>query len=129
MEPGCQDLWEELRGVVPVAKTPWRRRDRKGGRPRQDDRSCWQALLWRLAGRRPWRLLPKRFGSPRTIRRRIASWQDHGILAALWFNYLERLPRSEIRSWRDALDSTPRKNRGLWYWEMLGKLQAMTPRL
>jgi transposase len=126
MRPESRDDWEALRPFVPVAKVPWRRRDRKGGRPQQDDRSCWQALLWRLAGQHPWRLMPKRFGSARTVQRRIALWHERGILDALWFRYLERLPESERKRWRGMVGPRLRKRRGLWHWEMLGKLWAMT---
>jgi transposase len=118
--------WEALRVVLPVRKTPWRKRERKGGRPQQQDRCCWEAILWRLRSGLPWRLLPARFGSPRTIQRRIDRWQSQGVLDALWSRYLERLAAAERRLWRQALSAEPGKKCGFWYWEMLGKLRALT---
>lgn len=120
------ERWTGLRAILPARKIPWRRRDRKGGRPRRDDHLCWEAILWRLRSGRPWRMLPGRFGSSRTIQRRIAQWQAQGLLGALWFRDLERLPAIERGDWRDALSAAPGKNCGLWYWEMLGQLWART---
>ena len=128
-EPDLPDLWEELRSLVPAAKTPWRRRDRKGGRPKQDDRSCWQAVLWRLRSGRSWRFLPKPFGSPKTVRRRLALWQAQGVLEALWRRYLELLPAEERRNWRGNFDPASKKKRDFWYWDMLGRLWAMTAQI
>jgi transposase len=111
---------------LPTRRVPWRRRERKGGRPQKEDRCCWEAILWRLRSGLPWRLLPANFGSPRTIQRRIARWQSQGVLDALWSRFLERLPKDERRLWREALSEEPGKKCGLWYREMLGKLQALT---
>jgi|GEM_PF-5769959 len=118
--------WDSLSAVLPVRKLPWLRRERKGGRPPQDDALCWQAILWRLRSGKPWRTLPGCFGSSRTIQRRIAQWRDRGILDALWSRCLERLSAAERRGWREAIDAAPGRSRGVWYWEMLGKLLAST---
>jgi len=71
-------------------------------------------------------MLPERFGSPRIIQRRIAQWQSQGLLDSLWFHYLDQLPATERRGWREAFKTTPGRKRAVWYWEMFGKLQAMT---
>lgn len=129
VQPGAgieEKRWDGLRAVLPARRIPWRRRDRKGGRPQRDDRCCWEAILWRLRSGRPWRMLPGRFGSSRTIQRRIAQWQDQGLLGALWSRHLEQLPAVERRGWREALGAASGKRLGLWHWEMLGRLWAMT---
>ena len=60
----------------------------KGGRPRADDRACFEGVLWvlltGLAGR-GWKNLPDKFPSPATCWRRLAEWRAAGVwLDALW---------------------------------------------
>lgn len=72
--------WERLRPLLPPAP-PGR------GRPRRDDRTIVEGILWRLATGVPWRDLPERFGPWRTVDSRFRRWQQAGVwervLAAL----------------------------------------------
>lgn len=72
--------WERLRPLLPPP--PQGR-----GRPRRDDRTIVEGILWRLATGVPWRDLPDRFGPWRTVYSRFRRWQRAGvwerILAAL----------------------------------------------
>ena len=74
------DQWERLRPLLPPPPTG-------RGRPRNDDRTVVDAILWRLATGAPWRDLPERFGSWRTVYSRFRRWQHAGVwdraLAAL----------------------------------------------
>jgi transposase len=73
--------WERLRPLLP----PHRRAGR--GRPAKDHRLIVNAILWRLATGAPWRDLPERYGSWRTVYSRFRRWQRAGVwervLAAL----------------------------------------------
>ncbi len=57
------------------------------GRPRRDDRTVVDGIIWRLATGAPWRDLPPRFGAWRTVYSRFRRWQRAGVwervLAAL----------------------------------------------
>ena len=72
--------WERLRPLLPPSP-PGR------GRPRRDDRTIVEGILWRLATGVPWRDLPERFGPWRTVYSRFRRWQQAGVwervLAAL----------------------------------------------
>jgi transposase len=76
-----EEQWERLAPLLP----PQRRDGR--GRPAKDHRLIVNAILWRLATGVPWRDLPARYGSWRTVYSRFRRWQQAGVwervLAAL----------------------------------------------
>jgi transposase len=75
--------WERLRPRFPrPPKKRRRRRDRKGGRPRLDDRRCFDAVIWLMATGAPLRRLPERLGK----RSGVSLWiRRSGItLAGAW---------------------------------------------
>jgi transposase len=67
--------WARLAPLLP----PQHRSGR--GRPSKDHRVIVNAILWRLATGVPWRDLPERFGSWRTVYSRFRRWQQAGIWA------------------------------------------------
>lgn len=73
--------WERLRPLLPPQVRSGR------GRPAKDHRTIVNAILWRLATGVPWRDLPERYGSWRTVYSRFRRWQAAGVwdrvLAAL----------------------------------------------
>jgi len=72
--------WARLRPLLPPPP-PSR------GRPRRDDRTVVEGILWRLATGVPWRDLPECFGPWKTVYSRFRRWQRAGVwervLAAL----------------------------------------------
>ena len=72
--------WERLRPLLPPPPAG-------RGRPRADDRTVVEGILWRLATGAPWRGLPERFGPWATVYSRFRRWQRAGVwdrvLAAL----------------------------------------------
>jgi len=72
--------WDRFRPLLPPPPAG-------RGRPRRDDRLIVDAVLWRLATGVPWRDVPDRFGSWRTVYSRFRRWQRAGVweraLAAL----------------------------------------------
>ena len=78
--------WEHVRQVLPPVKP-----SRKGGRPRADDRRCFEGILWILWTGAPWSELPRRYGSPTTCWRRLRQWEESGVLLALWRALLAQL--------------------------------------
>lgn len=64
--------WERLRPLLPP-------RSAGRGRPRSDDRTVVEGILWRLATGAPWRDLPERFGPWRTAYSRFRRWQAAGV--------------------------------------------------
>jgi len=66
--------WERLRPLLPPRGTG-------RGRPRADDRTVVEGILWRLKTGAPWRDLPERFGPWRTVYSRFRRWQHAGVWA------------------------------------------------
>ena len=65
------EQWERIKEMFPRAKT---------GRPGKDSRLIFNAILWIVCGGAPWRDLPERFGSWKTVYSRFCKWRDEGTL-------------------------------------------------
>jgi transposase len=76
------EQWERLRPLLPPPPSG-------RGRPRRDDRVIVEGIVWRLATGVPWRDLPERFGSWRTVYARFRRWQQAGV----WERALATLQR------------------------------------
>src|SRR5215218_5011526 len=85
--------WARLRPLLPPPS-------QGRGRPRIDDRLIVEGIIWRLATGAPWRDLPERFGSWRTVYSRFRRWQQAGV----WDRVLRAL-QSEA-AYDDRLDGT-----------------------
>lgn len=83
-------LWRELAGVLPCERRP--------ARTRVSDRQILEALFYLLRTGAPWSALPRSFGSPQTVRRRLRAWDEAGVL-----DCLETLAARE-RSYLQLLD-------------------------
>ena len=66
--------------VEPCLPTP----SKKGGRPRKNDRSMVEAMLWILRTGAPWRDLPSAYGPWESVYTRFSRWSASGVLAALF---------------------------------------------
>lgn len=85
--------WEKIKPHLPRHKP-----SPKGGRPRVDDRRCFEGILWILWTGAQWSELPRQYGSPSTCWRRLREWEDSGALLALWRAFLAQLnDRQKIR--------------------------------
>jgi transposase len=72
--------WDRLRPLLPPQKS-------RTGRPAKDHRTVLNGILWILRTGCPWRTLPERYGSWKTVSSRFYCWTRAGIwdriLAAL----------------------------------------------
>ena len=68
------EQWARLRPLLPPPSAG-------RGRPRAADRLMVDGILWRLATGVPWRDLPERFGSWKTVYSRFRRWQRAGVWA------------------------------------------------
>ena len=87
----------------------------KTGRPRADDRRTLEGILYVQRSRCRWRDLPRRYGAPTTVWRRLKTWQEDGTWLRLWRTVLGRLDAQGRLDWRYAcLDDSfaPAKNGG-----------------
>ena len=93
------DLWEVAEPLFPV-----HRPDPRGGRPRVDDRVCFNAIVFVLFTGIAWRHLPRELGcSPATAHRRLAAWQKAGVWERLHRELLRRLNAAGKIDWTTAV--------------------------
>jgi transposase len=84
-------LWEGVRPLLP-RYTP----SPKGGRPRADDRACFEAIVFMLRNGLRWRDLPECFPSPATVWRRHAEWTAAGVWERVWRAVLDELAEAGL---------------------------------
>jgi transposase len=89
--------WEAIRIHLPQLKA-----SRRGGRPRVEDRRCFEGILWILWTGAQWSELPGRYGSPSTCWRRLKQWEETGVLLTLWRAFLAQLNDQEKICWDEC---------------------------
>jgi transposase len=70
------EQWELIEPLIPVKAA-------KTGRPPKDRRLMLNGTFWILGTGAPWRDLPERFGSCKTVHRYFSDWRKAGVLAAV----------------------------------------------
>ncbi len=94
----------------------------KGGRPRADDRKCFEGILRILWTSAPRGELPECYGKPSTVHDRLTAWADTGLLLNLWRAFLDQLNEGRQIRWNECfIDGTSsQRKRGAF----VGKLGA-----
>ena len=72
-----EDIWLRLEPILPTEGSP------RGGRPIGDVRNFLNAVHWMLRTGSPWRALPEKYGSWKTVYSRFRRWQKRGYLTAI----------------------------------------------
>jgi transposase len=89
------ELWEAISPLLPEHAP-----DPRGGRPRVDDRVCFNAIVFVLFTGIAWRHLPQEMGcSPATAHRRLAEWQSAGVWERLHRELLRALNAQRAIDW------------------------------
>lgn len=84
-------LWERVRPLLPPpAPRP------KGGRPRADDRACFEGIVFVLRNGLRWKDVPPQFPSGPTCWRRHAEWTGDGVWEGAWRAVLDGLAEAGI---------------------------------
>ena len=93
------ELWDIVEPMLPTHEPSAR-----GGRPRVDDRACFNAIVFVLFTGIAWRHLPREMGcSPATAHRRLVAWQRAGIFERLHRELLEALNAAGRIDWKTAV--------------------------
>jgi transposase len=93
------ELWETVEPMLP-AHHP----GPKGGRPRVDDRVCFNAIVFVLVTGIAWRHLPGEMGcSPATAHRRLTDWQRAGVFEQLHQQMLRALNGAGRIDWSTSV--------------------------
>lgn len=121
--------WAKIEPLLPKKSV-----SSSGGRPRANDRRCFEGILWILWTGAPWSELPAKYGSPSTCWRRLREWEETGVLLELWRALLSQLSEAEKIKWSECFidgsfapakkggppsgkPSVAREQSG-WYWSM-----------
>jgi transposase len=72
-------LWERVQPLLPSP-----RHHPLGGRPRNDDRRCFEGIVYVLRNGLRWQDLPAEYGSGSTCWRRHAEWTAAGLWESVW---------------------------------------------
>ena len=67
------EQWERIQPLLPPENTG------KKGRPRKDDRTMLNGMLWMNHSGAQWRQLPECYGPWQSVYARFAKWRDDGI--------------------------------------------------
>jgi len=70
------EQWELISPLIPRSAA-------KTGRPSKDRRLMLDGIFWILGTGAPWRDLPERFGSCKTVHRYFSNWRAGGVFAAI----------------------------------------------
>ena len=101
------DQWNKIKHMFPKAKT---------GRPGKDLRLMFNAVLWIACSGAPWRDLPERFGSWKTVYSRFCKWRDEGTLLKIFEHLREEADYENL-----SIDSTVVKARQSSAWAKKGR--------
>ena len=71
---------EQWKRVKPLLPPP--RADRRG-RPRKNDRTMLNGMLWVVRNGSHWRMLPRKYGPWQSVYARFAKWRRDGTLVAV----------------------------------------------
>jgi len=70
--------WNQIANLLPPENTG------KRGRPGKDNRTMLNAMVWIARSGAPWRDLPERYGSWKTVYSRFRKWIGNGTLESIF---------------------------------------------
>lgn len=99
------ELWKRIRPLIPPEPPK-----PEGGRPREDDRTCMEAILYVLRTGIQWKALPHSMGAASTVHDRFQEWREAGVFERLWVNALELYDEEVGLDWKwQAMDGAMTK--------------------
>lgn len=91
------EQWNKLYPLLPKVKV-----SSLGGRPRSDDRACFEGILWILWTGAPWRALPDEYPSPSTCWRRLRDWEEDETWERIWTAFVRELDEDKQLEWSES---------------------------
>jgi transposase len=89
--------WEFVRPLLPRAGT---------GRPRRDDRTVLNGIVWKFRTGVPWRDVPERYGSWATLHTRFRRWAGDGTFDRMLQAAQARADAAGALDWLVSVDSS-----------------------
>lgn len=90
--------WDSLSRYLPSVVT--------GGRPREDDRRVLNGIVWKIRSGAPWRDVPARYGSWKSIYTRFRRWALDGTFARMLAAAQADADAAADIDWLVSVDST-----------------------
>jgi transposase len=90
--------WKTLEPLLPKPEYRWDRR----GRPWTSNRQCLEGILWMARSGARWKDLPRQYGSPATVWRRLRKWEEDGTLLRAWQRLLGMLEEGQRLEWEET---------------------------
>ena len=90
--------WESLSPYLPSAVT--------GGRPREDDRRVLNGIVWKIRSGAPWRDVPARYGSWKSVYTRFRRWALNGTFDRMLAAAQAQADANADIDWLVSVDST-----------------------
>ena len=90
--------WESLAPHLPSVIT--------GGRPREDDRRVLNGIVWKIRSGAPWRDVPARYGSWKSIYTRFRRWALNGTFNKMLAAAHAQADANADIDWLVSVDST-----------------------
>ena len=77
-----------------------------GGRPREDDRRMLNGMVWKIRSGAPWRDMPARYGSWKSIYTRFRRWALNGTFSQMLAAAQAQADANADIDWLVSVDST-----------------------
>ena len=90
-----KEQWERVKALLPPEETG------KRGRPRKDNRTMLNGMLWIARSGAQWRELPEVYGPWQSVYARFAKWRDDGTLETIFHALSENADMENL-----SIDST-----------------------
>jgi putative transposase len=104
-------IWDRIITLLPSPSIR-RRKEKKTGRPRMDDRKAMSAIFYILRTGCQWNAIPRSLGASSTVHDRFQEWRKAGVFR---------------RMWMDGLSVYDRINRIEWSWQAMDGVITKAP--
>jgi len=93
-------LWDR---IIPLL--PSRKKKKKAGRPRMNDRKAMSAIFYVLRTGCQWNALPRSLGASSTVHDRFQEWMSAGVFKRMWIDGLSAYDKKTGIDWKwQAMD-------------------------
>ena len=94
-------LWDKIVPLLP----PQKRKKKKAGRPRMNDRNAMSAIFYVLRTGCQWNALPRSLGASSTVHDRFQEWRKAGVFKRMWIDGLSVYDKKTGIDWKwQAMD-------------------------
>jgi transposase len=95
-------VWDR---IIPLLQAIRRKKKRKTGRPRMDDRKAMSAIFYVLRTGCQWNALPRSLGASSTVHDRFQEWRKAGVFKRMWIDGLAKYDKKTGIDWKwQAMD-------------------------